>query len=211
MNQQKVEEWIQANPSFWQQFDENKNGELDEPELQHIMQITQEYLDLTDDGEWLWLNAKKKSKGGPVPIEGVPRGSAIYVRPENKDLWIPLQLLTTAESKLEERIGSRLPEQIQLSTLDTIPGWEITESRGIIWGMTVLQQDPRMKSELGKEEAIKEYTKLSVEAREKALDRLVNSALKNGANGIIGIRFDSGGENTVTAYGTGVVAHRNIR
>jgi uncharacterized protein YbjQ (UPF0145 family) len=38
---------------------------------------------------------------------------------------------------------------------------------------------------------IEEYTKMMAEAREQAIDRMVADAINMGANGIVGIRFDS--------------------
>ena len=56
---------------------------------------------------------------------------------------------------------------------------------------------------------ISEYTKMMAEAREEALQRMVEEAEKEGANAIVGMRFATSmvmqNAAEVLAYGTGVV------
>ncbi len=56
---------------------------------------------------------------------------------------------------------------------------------------------------------IHEYTKMLAEAREQAIDRLVEDAEALGANAVIGLRFEStmiqSGAAEMLCYGTGVV------
>jgi uncharacterized protein YbjQ (UPF0145 family) len=53
-----------------------------------------------------------------------------------------------------------------------------------------------------------EYTKLPVETREQAIDRLISSAKKMGADGIVGLRISTStimkGTSELIAYGTAV-------
>ncbi len=56
---------------------------------------------------------------------------------------------------------------------------------------------------------IHEYTKMLAEAREQAIDRLVEDAEALGANAVIGLRFEStmihSGAAEMLCYGTGVI------
>ena len=56
---------------------------------------------------------------------------------------------------------------------------------------------------------ITEYTKMMAEAREEAIQRMVEDAEKNGANAIVSMRFSTSmimqNAAEVLAYGTGVV------
>jgi len=56
---------------------------------------------------------------------------------------------------------------------------------------------------------IGEYTKLMAEAREQALDRMIEEASSIGANAIVGVRFSTSevmaGAAELMAYGTAVV------
>ena len=55
---------------------------------------------------------------------------------------------------------------------------------------------------------VKTYTKMTIQAREEAYNRMVNEANKLGANGIIGVRFMTSmvmaGASEMLAYGTAV-------
>jgi uncharacterized protein YbjQ (UPF0145 family) len=57
---------------------------------------------------------------------------------------------------------------------------------------------------------ITEYTKMMAEAREEAIQRMIENAEKQGANAIIGVRFTTSmimqNAAEVLAYGTGVVS-----
>ena len=78
-------------------------------------------------------------------------------------------------------------------TTDAIPGREITAVIGLVRGSTVRCADARadfqawVKNLVGGE--ILEYTKVLAEAREQALDRMVEEARMRGANAITGVRF----------------------
>ena len=56
---------------------------------------------------------------------------------------------------------------------------------------------------------INEYTKMMAEAREEAIQRMVEDAQKQGANAVVGMRFSTSmimqNAAEVLAYGTGVV------
>jgi uncharacterized protein YbjQ (UPF0145 family) len=97
-------------------------------------------------------------------------------------------------------------------TTETIPGKRITQSLGIVRGNTIRARHigrdimAALKNIVGGE--ISEYTKLMAEAREQALDRMKDEALKIGADAVICVRFSTsvimGGAAELLAYGTAV-------
>jgi len=80
-----------------------------------------------------------------------------------------------------------------ICTTDYVPGREVENYLGLAKGCTVRATHSgddlvaKMKNTLGGE--IHEYTKIMAEAREQALDRLMEDARKLGADAIIGLRF----------------------
>ena len=99
-----------------------------------------------------------------------------------------------------------------LYTTETIPGKRITQSFGIVRGNTIRARHigrdimAALKNIVGGE--ISEYTKLMAEAREQALDRMKDEALKIGADAVVSVRFSTsvimGGAAELLAYGTAV-------
>ena len=98
-------------------------------------------------------------------------------------------------------------------TAGQIEGKQITRTIGLVKGSTIrarhLGKDilAAFRGVAGGE--IIEYTKMMAEAREEALQRLVEDAEKQGANAIVGLRFTTSmvmqNAAEVLAYGTGVV------
>mmetsp|Transcript_39456 Transcript_39456/g.98796 ORF Transcript_39456/g.98796 Transcript_39456/m.98796 type:complete len:157 (+) Transcript_39456:195-665(+) len=103
-------------------------------------------------------------------------------------------------------------ERVVLSTVLSVPGYEVVEALGVVEGNTVRTRDvardflAHLKSYIGGELAM--YTQLQRESREEALDRLVAAARARGANGVIGLRYATGTVAPQTsehlAYGTAV-------
>lgn len=95
---------------------------------------------------------------------------------------------------------------------DYIPGKEIKEVLGIVRGNTIqakhLGKDivAGFRHVVGGE--IKEYTEMLSEAREIALQRMIDKAKEMGADAIINVRFTTsavmGGAAEILAYGTAV-------
>ena len=100
-----------------------------------------------------------------------------------------------------------------ITTSGQIEGKKITRTLGLVKGSTIrarhLGKDimAGFRGMVGGE--ITEYTKMMAEAREQAIQRMVEDAEKQGANAIIGMRFTTsmimGGASEILAYGTGVV------
>ncbi|MBP8131526.1 MAG: YbjQ family protein [Candidatus Hydrogenedentes bacterium] len=98
-------------------------------------------------------------------------------------------------------------------TSSSIAGKRVTETIGLVRGSTVrcrhLGKDilAKLRNLVGGE--IPEYTKMLAEAREQALDRMMEDARKLGANAIVDMRFGtasiSGGMAEIIAYGTAAV------
>jgi uncharacterized protein YbjQ (UPF0145 family) len=98
-------------------------------------------------------------------------------------------------------------------TTDTIPGKNIDKTLGIVKGNTIrarpLGKDIMafIKNMVGGE--IQEYTKMMAEAREQALDRLIEDAEALGANAVISVRFTTTsmmqGAAELLVYGTAIV------
>ncbi|AZU61153.1 YbjQ family protein [Neobacillus mesonae] len=97
-------------------------------------------------------------------------------------------------------------------TTDAIPGREIRDIIGMVKGSTVQSKHigkdfmAGLKTIVGGE--IKEYTDMLNEAREKAIERMVDEARNTGANAIVGMRLQSSsvmqGASEIIAYGTAV-------
>lgn len=104
-------------------------------------------------------------------------------------------------------------EPIPITTTFDFPGWTIERWLGPCFGLIVRSMGFGNSFVAGfrglaKTEMV-EYTRLLEDSRREAIDRLVGHAMSMGANGIVGMRFDSseiGGQFTeIVAYGTAVV------
>lgn len=105
-------------------------------------------------------------------------------------------------------------EDIIIVSSNYIPGYEIIETRGFCYGLTVRsrgvggQIGAGLRSLVGGE--IKEYVRMMEESRDQAIYRMIDHAQQMGANAIISVRYDSNEVSNVMqeilAYGTAVVA-----
>jgi uncharacterized protein YbjQ (UPF0145 family) len=99
-----------------------------------------------------------------------------------------------------------------ITTANDIPGYEITDVYGEVFGLTVRsrnafsQAGAGLKSMLGGE--LKGMTKALVDSRNDVIQRMTEAAEAKGANAIVAMRFDTSEMgNTWTeicAYGTAV-------
>ena len=102
---------------------------------------------------------------------------------------------------------------MMLATTDSVPGKRIIRTMGLVRGTTIRARHvgrdilAGLKGIVGGE--ISEYTKMIAEAREQALDRLVEEAESKGANAIVCVRFTTAsmmqGAAELLAYGTAVI------
>lgn len=102
---------------------------------------------------------------------------------------------------------------VQVVTTDFVPGYEIKDVKGLVWGTTVrakfIGKDiiALFRVILGGE--VKEYTDMINEARLESIKRMVSNAKKLGADAIVSMRIDSAsqivpGAVELFAYGTAV-------
>ena len=101
-----------------------------------------------------------------------------------------------------------------VTTTEYIEGKKIKKTVGMVKGSTIrarhLGKDimAQFRGMVGGE--ITEYTKMMAEAREEAIQRMVEDAEKQGANAIISVRFSTSmimqNAAEVLAYGTGVIS-----
>jgi len=101
---------------------------------------------------------------------------------------------------------------ITLSNIESIPGKRIVEFYGVVTGNTVRAKHigrdimASLKNIFGGE--LKGYTELLQDAREEALDRMMEQAKSLGANAVVNVRFSTSsvaqGAAELFAYGTAV-------
>jgi uncharacterized protein YbjQ (UPF0145 family) len=103
-----------------------------------------------------------------------------------------------------------------ISTMNDLPGYEIEEVFGEVFGLTVRSRNlgsqigASLKSLVGGE--LKGMTKMLAAGRQDATDRLIEEADAKGANAIVAFRFDTSELGSVwteiCAYGTAVRARK---
>jgi uncharacterized protein YbjQ (UPF0145 family) len=103
-----------------------------------------------------------------------------------------------------------------ITTMNDIPGYEIVEVFGEVFGLTVRSRNigsqlgAGLKSILGGE--LKGMTKALVDSRHEVMARMIAEAEAKGANAVIAMRFDTSemGPNwtEICAYGTAVRVHK---
>jgi uncharacterized protein YbjQ (UPF0145 family) len=103
-----------------------------------------------------------------------------------------------------------------ITTANDLPGYEVTETLGEVFGLTVRSRNigsqfgAGLKSVFGGE--LKGMTKALVDSRQQVIERMVEEATTKGADAIVAMRFDTSemGANwtEICAYGTAVRARR---
>lgn len=99
-----------------------------------------------------------------------------------------------------------------VSTLERLPGKEVTEHHGVVTGSTVRTKHAGrdlmagIKNIFGGE--LKGYTELLEQSRQQAIERMVQQAQGAGANAVLNVRLSTSsvtaGAAEVFAYGTAV-------
>lgn len=99
-----------------------------------------------------------------------------------------------------------------LATTDDVAGQRVVETLGLVRGISIRSrhfgQDitARLRNLAGGE--VKEYTKVLAEAREQAIDRMVEEAQALGADAVVAVRFQTSevmtGAAEMLCYGTAV-------
>jgi len=103
-----------------------------------------------------------------------------------------------------------------ITTANDLPGWEITETLGEVFGLTVRSRNigsqlgAGLKSIMGGE--LKGMTKALSDSRLQVIERMVEEAQSKGADAVVAMRFDTSemGSNwtEICAYGTAVRARK---
>nr|WP_289055222.1 YbjQ family protein [uncultured Psychrobacter sp.] len=103
---------------------------------------------------------------------------------------------------------------LQLSNLEHLPGYQITERLDVVYGSTVRSKHvgkdlfAGLKNIVGGE--LTAYTELLEESRQEAIDRMVVKAEALGADAVVGLRFSTSsiaqGASELFVYGTAVKA-----
>ena len=103
-----------------------------------------------------------------------------------------------------------------IATTNELPGYEVEEVFGEVFGLTVRSRNigsqfgAGLKSIFGGE--LKGMTKALSDSRQQVIERMVEEAEAKGGNAIVAMRFDTSEfmENAteICAYGTAVVARR---
>jgi uncharacterized protein YbjQ (UPF0145 family) len=99
-----------------------------------------------------------------------------------------------------------------ITTIETVPGRDISESVGLVRGSTVRARNvgrdifAGFKNLVGGE--ISEYTKLQAQSRDEALQRMIDDASRLDADAVVNVRFSTStimqGASEILAYGTAV-------
>ena len=103
-----------------------------------------------------------------------------------------------------------------ITTANDLPGYEITETFGEVFGLTVRSRNigsqlgAGLKSILGGE--LKGMTKALADSRVQVIERMVDEATAKGGDAIVAMRFDTSEMGTnwteICAYGTAVKARK---
>jgi len=103
-------------------------------------------------------------------------------------------------------------EGIIVTTIDDVPGKQITEYRGYVWGTSVQSKFfghdilAVLRGLIGGE--ITQYTVMINDAKHEVIQRIVANARALGADAVVGVRMGSGqvspGMIEIFAYGTAV-------
>lgn len=103
---------------------------------------------------------------------------------------------------------------VQLSNLEHLPNFQITERLDVVYGSTVRSKHvgkdlfAGLKNIVGGE--LTAYTELLEESRQEAIDRMILKAEALGADAVVGLRFSTSsiaqGASELFVYGTAVKA-----
>jgi len=119
--------------------------------------------------------------------------------------------------KRDELLAGTRPEitggKIIMSGADGFDGYEIMEYKGMVWGISVRAKDMGQDCAMGCKQMtggeLESYSVLGNESRQQAIDRMLEMAGRQGANGVINVEFEltgaSQGASQVVVHGTAVV------
>jgi uncharacterized protein YbjQ (UPF0145 family) len=107
-------------------------------------------------------------------------------------------------------------DEIIISTMNELPGYEVVEVHGEVFGLIVRARNvfsnigAGLRTVFGGE--AKGYTSLLADSRNQAVERLREAAAEKGANAVLAMRFDCNEiadiMSEVAAYGTAVTVRK---
>ncbi len=105
-----------------------------------------------------------------------------------------------------------MSDDILISTMNDVPGYEVVEVHGEVYGLIVRARNVFSNIGAGLRTIVggeaRGYTKLLSDSRDQATERLREAAAARGANAVLAMRFDCNeiGDimSEVAAYGTAV-------
>jgi uncharacterized protein YbjQ (UPF0145 family) len=107
-------------------------------------------------------------------------------------------------------------DDMLISTMNDLPGYEITEVLGEVFGLTVRSRNvgsqigAAFKALAGGE--LKGMTKNLASSRQEVIDRMIQEAESKGGNAVLAMRFDTsemaGNWTEICAYGTAVAVRK---
>ncbi|MFB4169641.1 YbjQ family protein [Virgibacillus sp. JSM 102003] len=108
---------------------------------------------------------------------------------------------------------------MMLVNTETIPGYEITDVKGMVKGNVVRAKHigkdfvAGFRNIVGGE--VKEYTEMLTESRQRATERMVKEAENSGADAVVNVRFVTSqianGAAELLVYGTAVSIQKKIK
>lgn len=112
--------------------------------------------------------------------------------------------------------GTRPPiasGRIIMTGADGFDGYEIMEYKGMVWGISARAKDMGQDIAMGCKQLsggeLSSYTALGDESRQRALDRMLEMARRQGANAVIHVQFELAGAqqgaSQAVVHGTAVV------
>ena len=107
-------------------------------------------------------------------------------------------------------------EEIIVTTMNDLPGYEIVEVQGEVFGLVTRARNAFSNIGAGLRTVVggeaKGYTKLLSDSRDHAVERMREAASAKGANAVIAMRFDcneiANVISEVAAYGTAVTVSK---
>ncbi len=116
----------------------------------------------------------------------------------------------------EDLLAGTRPEisegRILLTSADGFDGYEVMEYKGMVWGISVRAKDMGQDCAMGCKQMtggeLDSYTQLGDESRQRCVDRMLAMAQRQGANAVINVNFEIGGQaqgrSEVDVHGTAV-------
>ena len=102
--------------------------------------------------------------------------------------------------------------RVMMTGAEGFDGYEIVAYKGMVWGISVRAKDMGQDCAMGCKQMsggeLSSYTQLGDESRQKCVDRMLQMAHRQSANGVINIRFEPlaiSGASQMAISGTAVV------